>query len=560
MARKVTKKKVDVRKYLEEVCHLEQVSYREFYRTIFPVGELEERHERREDYEDGKYTGIIVEVTDEKKEDGKAKVLRHTVTDDLDKLDEVTGRDNFCLFAPISYAGKSRHSDNARFIYAIAIDMDGIEKVNNLEVLFNQIEKNQFFIDGGVFWGVPRPTFLVSSGTGLHLYYVLDKPIPLYPNVVKELEKLKRRITWQIWTQGATELSDDVQYESLFQGFRMVGTVAKKDKTKKGTRATAYKYGEKVTLDYLNESVPEEYRADLGRKLSKLTLEEAKKKYPEWYDKRIVKQTPRGTWICKRDLYDWWLRRIREVQQGHRYWSVFVLAIYAKKCAIPYEELVSDAIELIPFLDSLGKDDPFTRADVMKAVEAYNDSYMTYPIDAIVTRTGISIQRNKRNGRKQAVHLKIMNSTRDILYPDGSWRKGNGRPKGSGTKKLTVFRWRQGHPEGSKADCIRDTGLSKPTVYKWWNETAPIDFQEADREKFISLQQQLRQEISQMIPRRMPDSDKEQQAMKKQIQKNINKRSVALVKEVFGDAWWKYTVVFWDSPTAVEHHISVCVD
>ena len=130
----------------------------------------------------------------------------------------------------------------------------------------------------------------------------------------------------------------------------------------------------------------------------------------------------------------------------------------------------------------------------------------------------------------------------------------------SGTKKLTVFRWRQGHPEGSKADCIRDTGLSKPTVYKWWNETAPIDFREADREKFISLQQQLRQEISQMTPRKMPASDKEQQAMKKQIQKNINKRSVALVKEVFGDAWWKYTVVFWDSPTAVEHHISVCVD
>ena len=466
MAGKMTKK-VDVRKYLEEVCHLEQVSCREFYRTIFPVGELEERHERREDYEDGKYTGIIVEVTDEKQEDGKAKILRHTVTDDLDKLDEVTGRDNFCLFAPISYAGKSRHSDNARFIYAIAIDMDGIEKVNNLEVLFNQIEKNQFFIDGGVFWGVPRPTFLVSSGTGLHLYYVLDKPIPLYPNVVKELEKLKRRITWQIWTQGATELSDDVQYESLFQGFRMVGTAAKKDKTKKGTRATAYKYGEKVTLDYLNESVPEEYRADLGRKLSKLTLEEAKKKYPEWYDKRIVKQAPRGTWICKRDLYDWWLRRIREVQQGHRYWGVFVLAVYAKKCAISYEELVSDAIELITFLDSIGKDDPFTKADVMKAVEAYNDGYMTYPIDAIVTRTGIFIQRNKRNGRKRGVHLRGARAIQQINDEANgtNWREGNGRP----SKGEIVLRWRLDHPHGKKADCIRDTGVSKPTVYKWWD-------------------------------------------------------------------------------------------
>ena len=122
----------------------------------------------------------------------------------------------------------------------------------------------------------------------------------------------------------------------------------------------------------------------------------------------------------------------------------------------------------------------------------------------------------------------------------------------SGTKKLTVFRWRQRHPEGRKADCVRDTGLTKPTVYKWWDEASPINFQQADRERFVSLQQQLRQEISQMTPRKMPASDKEQQAMKKQIQKNINKRSVALVKEAFGEAWWKYTVMFWDSPTAVE--------
>ena len=26
-----------------------------------------------------------------------------------------------------------------------------------------------------------------------------------------------------------------------------------------------------------------------------------------------------------------------------------------------------------------------------------------------------------------------------------------------------------GYPDGKKADCIRDTGLSKPTVYKWWS-------------------------------------------------------------------------------------------
>ena len=32
----------------------------------------------------------------------------------------------------------------------------------------------------------------------------------------------------------------------------------------------------------------------------------------------------------------------------------------------------------------------------------------------------------------------------------------------------TVREWQESHPAGKKADCIRETGLSKPTVYKWW--------------------------------------------------------------------------------------------
>ena len=50
------------------------------------------------------------------------------------------------------------------------------------------------------------------------------------------------------------------------------------------------------------------------------------------------------------------------------------------------------------------------------------------------------------------------------------WREGNGRPKGSGTKENQVKEWRKNNPNGKKAQCIRDTGLSKMTVYKWWNQ------------------------------------------------------------------------------------------
>ena len=31
-----------------------------------------------------------------------------------------------------------------------------------------------------------------------------------------------------------------------------------------------------------------------------------------------------------------------------------------------------------------------------------------------------------------------------------------------------VQEWQELHPYGKKSECIKDTGLSKPTVYKWW--------------------------------------------------------------------------------------------
>lgn len=438
---------------------LVEVSYKEFYRNIFPVGSFEERGV----YERGKYNGIIIELTNDKKADGKLKVLRHTLSDDFDKLDEVVGRDNFCLMSPISYAGKSRKSTYARFLYAIAIDLDGIVSEDNLAVLFKQIESNSFLLENSVYWGLPAPSYFVSSGTGIHLYYVLEKPIPLFRNVVEQLEILKRRLTWQAWTQGASELHDNVQYESLFQGFRMVGTVTKAGNI---TKAFRYEDAKKYTIEELNRCVPEEYRVKRIVYQSDLTLAEAKNKYPDWYEKRIVRKQPKGSWICNRALYDWWIKKIYSgAEQGHRYWCILALAAYAKKCGINYEELVLDSVGLIDFLNSKG--DEFTVDDVMKALEAYNDSYITYPIDTIVARTDIPIKKNKRNGRKQAVHLARARAVQNIDYPNHEWA---GRPIGSGTAEQKVKDWRHLHPGGRKIDCHRETGLSRVTIDKWWDK------------------------------------------------------------------------------------------
>ena len=423
----------------------EEVYASDFYRDIFPIGSFEEKGV----YEKGKYNGIAVSIVA-----GDSKAMRYTVTDDLEIIDTLVETDDFCIMSPISYAGKSRKSEFARFLYAMAIDLDGVDTLDEWNFLMTQIDKGHEMLS--FVWGLPRPTYIVGSGTGLHLYFVFERPIPLFRSTVKELERLRRRITWQAWTQGASSLHDNVQYESLFQGFRMVGSI-----TKNGERTRAFKVGEKVTVEYLNQYVPEEYRAVKFSYKSNLLLKDAKEKYPEWYQKRIVEKKPKGTWVCKKDLYYWWIRKLKAgVQQGHRYWCIMTLATYAKKCDIPFEELEKDAYGLIPFMNTKG--DKFTEDDVLHALEAYNDSYITYPINTIIQRTDIPIQKNKRNYRKRSIHLERARAVQAIDYPNNSWA-------GRNSKKVVVNQWQLDNPNGRKIDCVRETGLSKPTVLKWWN-------------------------------------------------------------------------------------------
>lgn len=435
--------------YLKRYC--DEITPHEFYRIIFPEGELESKGE----YVLGRYTGIAVAVGQDK------KVRRYSITDDLEVLQDLEQSDDFCIMSPISYAGKSRKSENARYLYALAIDLDGLKQ--------EQIEGKPIGIDT-LFWQfdghgpsnyLPKPTMLVASGTGLHLYYVFERAIPLYRNIVEQLQKYKKRLTWQLWTQGVSDLQDAVQYESLFQGFRMPGTI-----TKNGSRARAFMVdsGEKVSVEYLNRFVPDQYKMTDFSYRSKLTREQAEKKYPEWYEKRVVNGQQKGTWIVNRAVYDWWKKQIEAgAEDGHRYYCVMALAAYAKKCDISRAELETDAMSMIDMLHGRGKrnDNPFTADDVLAALEAYNDSYITYPIDTISARSGIPIQKNKRNYRKQAIHLARARAVQNIDYPNHEWA---GRP----STEHIVKEWRRLHPDGKKADCIRATGLSKPTVYKWW--------------------------------------------------------------------------------------------
>lgn len=456
--RSISELKVDWKEKTEYLTQFfDEIKIDEFYRFLFPEGSFE----RVGEYDDNKANGFLIGFDEDN------KVSKRMVFDSLSEIISAANLYKTVFMSPVSYYGRRNTLSNSRYAYAVTFDIDYVS-LTNLKNIIHQAEK----IDH-----IPVPTAIVNSGTGVHLYYIFKEPIPLIVSNQILLKELKKRLTDKIWN-FATSRSNEKQYQGITQSFRIIGSESKLGK-EFPVKAYWVGRGEKVTLEYLNDflywfDTGEDLRLNIKdfRQPGKLSLEEAKKKYPEWYQKRIIEKKKPGTWICNEGLYEWWKEKIRkEVKVGHRYYSIIALVSYAKKCGIEKERVEKDAYSLVNLLNSksIEEDNPFTLDDVESALKLYEERKLDKKTVVHFTRehiseiTGVHIPKNKRNGRKQDLHLKIARNTRYIVHEN--WRIGNGRP----SKEKIVWEYIKSHPDFKKADVIRGTGLDKKTVYKYWN-------------------------------------------------------------------------------------------
>lgn len=448
--------------------YVAEVSPMDFYRDMFPAGSFEE--EGRQDQQ--KANGILCSIRD--------GVGRHSlVFDDLKEIEEHLD-DDFVIISPLAYFGKRRSAHNASMFYGLCFDLDYVG-VNELQWILDRLDNPHF----------PRATYIANSGEGIHLYYLLKKPIPLYKSVHNRLNALKHDMTDFIWNKYTSQIDPkEKQYQGIFQGFRMVGSKTKTSNDK----ISVFKTGDKVDIEFLNRYVAPEFRIKSFEYETSLTLDQAKEKYPVWYQKRIVEGKPAGRWTVKRDLYDWWLRKIQtdeKLSVGHRYFCISVLASYAIKCGIKEDELREDAYGLLDFMNGLQND--FTVDDIEGALNFYQESFVTFPRAEIEKISGLDVPSNKRNGRTQEQHLKLARFARDLNYDKGeSWRD-NSPHSGRKKKNEIVQEWKQLHPDGKKIDCARETGLHINTVYKWWNSERDeaMTMSELITKKYIEEQYEL---------------------------------------------------------------------
>jgi hypothetical protein len=429
--------------YLNQYC--EQLEPMEFYRALFPAGTFE----RQGQQQDAKPNGIALVIK------GNRQAYHHIITDELAEIEYLLQQD-FVILSPIGYFGQRRLGRYARYLYALAFDLDGVELPQLRDLLYQ--------IDNGI---LPAPTVIVNSGHGVHLYYFLREPVPLYPKNQKYLKTLKYALTTLIWNQY-TSTREDREYQGILQGFRMVGSTSK---LSAACPLTAFYCGagKSVDIEYLASFVrrKEDVEALKATLQPRLPLEEAKKKYPEWYDRRIVKGAPAGQWNIKPALYYWWLNRLKtEITVGHRYYGILTLAVYARKCpCITEEQLRQDAYSVLKRLDALTNDpqNRFTEDDVEAALEAYtaDDSALLvkWTRDHIQRVTGLDMPANKRNGLKQEQHLKIALYTQSIKDPKGAWRANP-------SQQQRVWAYFDKNPTATPKEAIEALELSKSTVYR----------------------------------------------------------------------------------------------
>lgn len=441
-----------------------ELTAEELYSEIFPLDGLEKKGDRSKRASNPIFSYKC-------KNEGRVYFRNEIVfADYFTESIAKTQKNDLALCSMISYSGRRKSAKNGYKCHGFIIDLDGV----------GMLELDSF-------WGwvehlkkIPCPTYVANSGHGLHIYYLFQNPVPLYPAVVQHLQKLKRGLTLWVWNKETSNYPvKERQFQGIYQSFRMVGSRTKLGHGNAKSRylVKAWRTGRPVSITELNTFVEEEYRCPENPDYSSwdyvdeghYSLSECKELFPDWYLRRIVNKEPAGQWNCSRGLYDWWLAKIQEPgnpKDGNRYHCISMLYVYAVKCGLAKELVDVDAMDLLDQYNELTHrpDNEFTRDDIIAASQFYDTKYVKMSRQEISRRTGIRIEPCRRNYRSTDEHMKIASFIRDMKYPDGTWRNKDGRPM----KQDIVAAWQLAHPDGKKIDCERETGLSRHTVLKWW--------------------------------------------------------------------------------------------
>lgn len=353
-------------------------------------------------------------------------------------------------------------------LFAFVVDIDYLEP-EVLELLIRtKLERGKL-----------RPTAIMNSGQGVHLYFVLDEPIDCYNYRKIYLKKLLKALQKQF----DTTLCKVDSGVTLIQPYRVVGS-----RNKFGQLTMAYRCGGNFEIKKLAKILKVELWGKGSKRQKTLSPLKSQK----------IEVLPNAD----RPFYEHTLSRIpEETKPGNRYTALFALAIIAYKCRIKKENALADLKLCQRVFNLVARKHgsrPVSDAELEKAFKGYSKDFVLVSSSQLEEWLGFSFPRlTKRNGRKRAEHLKMINEIRQartsrrkeeqikVLVNQGMSRKEIAEELGislSSTYKtyahcfsskedkpyderLDIIKQYQG--QGKKAkEIMKILGVSKPTLSK----------------------------------------------------------------------------------------------
>lgn len=242
---------------------------------------------------------------------------------------------------------------------------------------------------------------------------------------------------------------------------------------KYGWRNEVFKVGEKWDIDELGKAV--------GLKDVHFVRYGEKRTKPVSERQRTKNRPKRQGWRCNRGFYDYTLERCRkETKEGTRYMSMCALTVIAWKCNVPIAEVERDLLGLLPKYNE-GAVRQIKEQEVQHALLMYNEKAMLTQRERLQDWIGWEYSDNNRHGRTRKEHLwaelwknekgrpttNVCRQNRELAL---AYMRENGEIHGRPSKAEQIRAWREAHPDGRKIDCYRETGISRMTIDKWWDE------------------------------------------------------------------------------------------
>lgn len=473
-----------------------EVDCRSFYRDIFPEGLFDVRDAKTP----GVGRGLVQTIQKPTKKDDSFHIVGKTIPvyDDLTELYQ-TIDDSVKIYEQYqrkgvadrvqiltctngcSYMGHECLAENVYMMSAMIIEIDDIIYDENgmagpycynpigLKNMLNQMRPVEMPRSGRIRPAVyPTPTYIVCSGSGMHLYYVFQEPLRInkkyFHKHYEAVDLYKKCLMGALW-RSKTITEKPVEIQGIAQRYRCVGSP-----TKTGSVVRAFQIGDKVSLEYMNsfrdnlKYEDENHRFQECPELSEIVNTAPGTARP------YKKKTYPLTGNLGKGAYTQALERIKtSAMEGKRYWFLYCLAATARMCAIPEKQLKVDAYNLLDFMNSLTvtPDNEFTMYDIECALKNYSYRGPFMRRTTYERLCGIQCpppRCTKKNGRKLPEHLTYIRKIKAMKKQMGE-EINEGRP----LKWWSTFAYRVLYPNNSKADALRDGVAAKGTIRKYWS-------------------------------------------------------------------------------------------